>query len=87
MFAASCNSFKATVPSPKFFKPCVKIATSLSLAVKVPIALPTVAKAAPKVINGPSEAAKDAPKPFAAADVAAKDFVAPFAFLERDFVA
>jgi len=71
LFAASCNSFKAIVPAPKFSKPYLKIAISLSLAVKVPIALLTVATAAPTVIKGPSEAANEAPNPFAAVDVAA----------------
>ena len=51
------------------------------------MALLTVATAAPKVINGPSEAANDAPKPLAAVDVAAKEVVAPFAEFDNFFVA
>ena len=75
------------MPSPKLTKPCLRISTSLSLAVKVPIALPTVAKAAPIESNGPSEAANEAPNPFAAVEAAVKEAVAPLALVDNCFVA
>ena len=85
--ATCCNSLKANEPAPKFFKPCSRIAISLSLAKKVPILPFKTEKAVPTARIGAILFLNAVPKPFAAVDVAANDFVVPYDAADNLFVA